>query len=305
MRYLLLFLFLLLPALCNSEIVDRIVAIVNEEIITLGDVEEFVEVEKAEKIKSIRDYFLGLKLREKLELLIEDRLIRQEAKRMGIEVGEGEIDQVVEGIKRKNLISDDELKENLKRENISYESFRQGIRDAIIRERVISRMVTPELNLDDRKLREYYDLHKDEFREEEVRLRQVFISGVREDSRERAKKALSLILKGVPFEEVAKEYSDEPSGKYGGDIGFVKKNDLIPELRDALKGKAKGEITDIIRSPYGYHILRLEEIKGGDPPPLDEVKEEIKRRLILEESQKRYREFVEKLKRKSYIEIKL
>lgn len=305
MRYLLLFLFLLLPALCNSEIVDRIVAIVNEEIITLGDVEEYVEVEKAEKIKSIRDYFLGLKLREKLELLIEDRLIRQEAKRMGIEVGEGEIDQVVEGIKRKNLISDDELKENLKRENISYESFRQGIRDAIIRERVISRMVTPELNLDDRKLREYYDLHKDEFREEEVRLRQVFISGVREDSRERAKKALSLILKGVPFEEVAKEYSDEPSGKYGGDIGFVKKNDLIPELRDALKGKAKGEITDIIRSPYGYHILRLEEIKGGDPPPFDEVKEEIKRRLILEESQKRYREFVEKLKRKSYIEIKL
>lgn len=305
MRYLLLFLFLLLPALCNSEIVDRIVAIVNEEIITLGDVEEFVEVEKAEKIKSIRDYFLGLKLREKLELLIEDRLIRQEAKRMGIEVGEGEIDQVVEGIKRKNLISDDELKENLKRENISYESFRQGIRDAIIRERVISRMVTPELNLDDRKLREYYDLHKDEFKEEEVRLRQVFISGVREDSRERAKKALSLIIKGVPFEEVAKEYSDEPSGKYGGDIGFVKKNDLIPELRDALKGKAKGEITDIIRSPYGYHILRLEEIKGGDPPPFDEVKEEIKRRLILEESQKRYREFVEKLKRKSYIEIKL
>lgn len=305
MRYLLLFLFLLLPALCNSEIVDRIVAIVNEEIITLGDVEEFVEVEKAEKIKSIRDYFLGLKLREKLELLIEDRLIRQEAKRMGIEVGEGEIDQVVEGIKRKNLISDDELKENLKRENISYESFRQGIRDAIIRERVISRMVTPELNLDDRKLREYYDLHKDEFKEEEVRLRQVFISGVREDSRERAKKALSLIIKGVPFEEVAKEYSDEPSGKYGGDIGFVKKNDLIPELRDALKGKAKGEITDIIRSPYGYHILRLEEIKGGNPPPFDEVKEEIKRRLILEESQKRYREFVEKLKRKSYIEIKL
>lgn len=305
MRYLLLFLFLLLPALCNSEIVDRIVAIVNEEIITLGDVEEFVEVEKAEKIKSIRDYFLGLKLREKLELLIEDRLIRQEAKRMGIEVGEGEIDQVVEGIKRKNLISDDELKENLKRENISYESFRQGIRDAIIRERVISRMVTPELNLDDRKLREYYDLHKDEFKEEEVRLRQVFISGVREDSRERAKNALSLIIKGVPFEEVAKEYSDEPSGKYGGDIGFVKKNDLIPELRDALKGKAKGEITDIIRSPYGYHILRLEEIKGGDPPPFDEVKEEIKRRLILEESQKRYREFVKKLKRKSYIEIKL
>lgn len=305
MRYLLLILFLLLPALCNSEIVDRIVAIVNEEIITLGDVEEFVEVEKAEKIKSIRDYFLGLKLREKLELLIEDRLIRQEAKRMGIEVGEGEIDQVVEGIKRKNLISDDELKENLKRENISYESFRQGIRDAIIRERVISRMVTPELNLDDRKLREYYDLHKDEFKEEEVRLRQVFISGVREDSRERAKKALSLIIKGVPFDEVAKEYSDEPSGKYGGDIGFVKKNDLIPELRDALKGKAKGEITDIIRSPYGYHILRLEEIKGGDPPPFDEVKEEIKRRLILEESQKRYREFVEKLKRKSYIEIKL
>lgn len=305
MRYLLLFLFLLLPALCNSEIVDRIVAIVNEEIITLGDVEEFVEVEKAEKIKSIRDYFLGLKLREKLELLIEDRLIRQEAKRMGIEVGEGEIDQVVEGIKRKNLISDDELKENLKRENISYESFRQGIRDAIIRERVISRMVTPELNLDDRKLREYYDLHKDEFKEEEVRLRQVFISGVREDSRERAKKALSLIIKGVPFEEVAKEYSDEPSGKYGGDIGFVKKNDLIPELRDALKGKAKGEITEIVRSTYGYHILRLEEIKGGDPPPFDEVKEEIKRRLILEESQKRYREFVEKLKRKSYIEIKL
>lgn len=295
----------LFPIPSHSEIVDRIVAIVNDEIITLSEVEEFVEVEKAEKIRTVRDYVLGLRLKDRIELLIEETLIRQEAKRMGIQVSEADVDQVLDGIKKQNLISDEELKEKLRQEKISYESFRESIRNAIVRERVLQRMVTPELNLSERMLKDYYEHHKSEFATEEVRLRQIFVSNIRRDSKERVEKAYELILRGHPFEEVAREYSDEPSGKYGGDIGFVKRNELIPELREALRGKREGQITEIVRSPYGYHILKLEEIKSSDPPSFEELKDEIRRRVILEETQKRYREYVEKLKRRAYIELKI
>ncbi|MCS7280193.1 MAG: peptidylprolyl isomerase [Desulfobacterota bacterium] len=298
--------FTLFPfAFTAGEIIDRIVAVVNDDIITLKEVEQFVHVEKKERFKSVDDYVLGLRLRDKLEILIEGTLIKQQAKKMKIDVSEKEVQAVIENIKRQNLITEDELKEQLRRENITYEDFIKGIKLSLLRNKVLARVITPEINLSEKDLMDYYKNHPEEFTDEEIHIHQIFISGLREDSKERAKRVYESIKEGVPFEELAKTYSDDPSGKYGGDVGFVKKGDLMPELGEALKGLKEGEYTGIVQSRYGFHILKVVERKKGEIEPFENVKDEIRKRLIMRESEKRYKDYIEKLKKNSYIEVKL
>lgn len=298
-------LFILQSQITLCEVVDRIVAIVNEDIITLKEVEQYIHVEKKEKLKSVDDHFLGLRIKERLDMLIENTLIKQEAKKMKIEVADTEVQQVVENIKKQNLITEEELKEQLARENMSYEEFLRGIRMALLRNKVLARVITPVMNLTEEKLIQYYSSRPEQFTQEELHLYQIFISGLRQDSQQIAKKAYELLREGMNFEEVAKIYSDDPSGEKGGDIGFVKKEELIPELKDALKDLKEGEYTQPIRTQYGFHILLLKERKKGEVLPFEEVKDEIKRKLIMEESEKRYKDYIEKLKKNSYIEVKL
>jgi peptidyl-prolyl cis-trans isomerase SurA len=296
--------FLLFSPESFSEVVDRIIAIVNDDIITLKEVEQFVHVEK-NRFKSVEDYLVGLKLREKLGILIENTLIKQQAKKMKIDVSDREVREVVENIKKQHLITEEELKEQLKKENLSYDEFLKGIRITLLRNKVLARVITPEVNLTEKALKDYYDSHFDEFTEEELHLQQIFISGLREDSKERADFVYDSLSKGIPFEELAKKYSDDPSGKYGGDVGYVKKEELIPEIREAIKDLREGSYARTIQSRYGFHILKLVNRKKGDVIPFEKAKEEIKRRLIMEESEKRYKDFIDKLKRSSYIEVKL
>jgi peptidyl-prolyl cis-trans isomerase SurA len=296
--------FLLFSPESFSEVVDRIIAIVNDDIITLKEVEQFVHVEK-NRFKSVEDYLVGLKLREKLGILIENTLIKQQAKKMKIDVSDREVKEVVENIKKQHLITEEELKEQLKKENLSYDEFLKGIRITLLRNKVLARVITPEVNLTEKALKDYYDSHFDEFTEEELHLQQIFISGLREDSKERADFVYDSLSKGIPFEKLAKQYSDDPSGKYGGDVGYVKKEELIPEIREAIKDLREGSYARTIQSRYGFHILKLVNRKKGDIIPFEKAKEEIKRRLIMEESEKRYKDFIDKLKRSSYIEVKL
>jgi peptidyl-prolyl cis-trans isomerase SurA len=296
--------FLLFSPESFSEVVDRIIAIVNDDIITLKEVEQFVHVEK-NRFKSVEDYLVGLKLREKLGILIENTLIKQQAKKMKIDVSDREVREVVENIKKQHLITEEELKEQLKKENLSYDEFLKGIRITLLRNKVLARVITPEVNLTEKALKDYYDSHFDEFTEEELHLQQIFISGLREDSKERADFVYDSLSKGIPFEELAKQYSDDPSGKYGGDVGYVKKEELIPEIREAIKDLREGSYARTIQSRYGFHILKLVNRKKGDIIPFEKAKEDIKRRLIMEESEKRYKDFIDKLKRSSYIEVKL
>ncbi|MCX7856549.1 MAG: peptidyl-prolyl cis-trans isomerase [Deltaproteobacteria bacterium] len=302
---LILVLLLLLTQECRCEIVDRIVAVVNDDIITLKEVEKFVHVDKKNTFKSVQDYLFGLQLREKLDIFIENTLIKQQAKKLKIDVSEKELEHVVESIKKQNLITDEELKEQLKKENISYEEFLNGIKTTLLRNKVLARVITPEMNLNEKVLKEYYDTHVEEFTEEEIHVYQIFISGMRNDAKEIATQVHQSIGRGMPFEELAKIYSDDPSGKYGGDIGFIKKSELIPELRDALKDLKKGEYTGVVQSRYGFHILKLIDRKKGEKVPFESVREEIQKKLIIEESEKRYKEYIEKLKKDSYIEVKL
>jgi peptidyl-prolyl cis-trans isomerase SurA len=296
---------LVMPALCAGEVMDRIIAIVNDDIITLKEAEKHVRVEKEGRFVSINEYLTNLRLQEKIDLLIDDVLIRQQAKKFKIDVSDKEVEGIIDNIKKQYLIDDTELKEKLKEDNISYEDFVAGLRSNVVKGRLLTRVISPDVNLTEKDLRQYYDKHKDEFVDEEYRLQQIFVSGQR-DGQKRVTEAYNLLQEGKSFEAVAKDYSDETkSATAGGDIGYVKKVDLIPQLLAAVVFLTPGVYSSIITTPYGFHILKLVEKKKGEMLTFEMARDSIHEKIVQVESEKRYKDYVGKLRKGSYIEVKI
>ena len=293
------------PAISFCEIVDRIIAIVNDDILTLKEAEKYVQIETQGKYVSVNEYFRNIQLREKISALIEGILIKQQARKLKINVSDKEVDRIVENIKKQYLIDDEQLKSKLKEEGINYKDFYEGIRTNTLRGRVMAQVISPDVIVTDKTLKEYYDTHTDEFRDEEYRLQQIFISNRTINAQQKIFAAYNLLKEGTPFEEVAKKFSEDPSAPDGGNIGYVKKGELVPGLRGAIGMLAPGGYTEILTTPYGFHVLRLAEVKKGNTLPFDDVKGKIHERIVVEESEKRYKEYMEKLKQSAYIEVKI
>ncbi len=289
----------------NAEVIDRVIAIINDDIVTLKDFEAFVKVEKRTQYTSIDEYYRNAQMKNRLDVYVEGILIKQQAKKLGIVATDQEVAGFIEGIKKQNLITDAELREQLRKDNVTYTQFTEGIKLNMLRTRVLMRVVSTEVTITESTLKSYYDSHLELFREEEFHLQQIFISGQHKDIKERAEKAYKQLTAGKAFEEVARSFSDDPSAAQGGDVGFVKRSDLLPTLRDSLNNLTPGSYTIVIPTPYGLHILKLLEIKKSDLLPYEEVKKAIGERMVMEESNKRYKNYMDKLKKSSYIEVKI
>lgn len=295
-----------LPLVARCEVVDRIIAIVNDDIVTLKETEKYVHVEKRGRFVSVDEYLRNMRIRDKLDSVIDDVLIKQQAKKLRIEVHEKEVEDVVESIKRQHLITDAELREQLAKQDTNYQDFLEGIKTNLFRSRVLSRVLSAEINVTENDLKDYYDKHKDEFKEEEYRLQQIFVSHQKPDAQKRIMTAYDHLKQGQSFEAVSKDFSDDPmAAKTGGDIGLVRRDDLIPQLRAAVSQLSPGIYTDVLATPYGFHILRLVEVKTGGVMSYESVKGKLHERIVQEESEKRYKDYVNKLRKSSYIEVKI
>ena len=202
------------------------------------------------------------------------------------------------------MITDAELKQQLKNDNVDYKEFIRGIRIGLTRQKVLQRTIMQEMNLDEKSVKAYYDAHTGEYVQEEYKLLHIFVSSRRRNAAERAEEARRELEQGKSFEEVVSEYSDESSGAQG-DIGYTKKDELIPELREAVSLLIPGSFSNVIRTPFGYHVLKLIEVKKGSAAPSESVKDAVKARLFQIESEKRYKTMIAKLRSASYIEVKI
>lgn len=292
----------LAPLSARCEVTDKIVAIVNDDIVTLREVEHFVTVEKRSRYTSMNEYVRSIELKDKIDAFVENMLIKQQARKFRIEVGDKEVEAAVADIRKQNMISESELREQLQKENITYDDFVDGVKLSLMRSRVLSRALSQEVNIDDNHLREYYDTHGDEYSDEEFSIQHIFVSRQRRDSAARAREAWKALEDGREFGEIAREYSDEPSK---GDVQSTKKADLIPELRQGLQLLLPGAYTPVIQTPYGYHILKLVGVTKGAKAPFEEVRDKVRAAIYRQESDKRYKEYMSKLKSASYIEVKI
>lgn len=300
----------------GAEGVYGIAAVVNDELITLRELErEYGLVLKEQEKRGPLSSDAAAKLkRDLLAAMIDKKLIQQKIKELKIVVSEEEVRQSIEEIKRQNKMSQEALTAALIAQGISFEQYRAQMKEELERVRLMSQEVRAKIQVSEREIREYYDANSSNFREEPTfRARHIFLKVDKKASNEEIKKVMAKAAdvmaearSNSDFTALAMKYSDDPGAtKDGGDLGTFKKGDMLPEIESAVITMAPGEVSDLVTTPAGFHIIKLEEKNAGRLKPFETVKAAINDLLYRKKSEERFKQWAEDLKKGAAIDIKL
>jgi len=297
----------------SAEVADRIVAIVNEEVITQRELNLTIDM-FSKRIERSNPGVPIEKIREEVSLpvlnnLIEETLLKQEARRLGITVKDEEVTTAINDLLAKRKWKMEDVKANLDKEGMSFDEYREATRNNMIKGRVIRREIQSKIAVSNEEIGNYYREHRDEYEgQEAARIRQIMIpvpGNIEEDTRSLAKAqaedVLNKLKSGVPFEQLAVQYR----GPGTGDMGYVEKGTLLPAVDDVAFKLKVGEISDVIESPAGFHIIQVVDKRGGGAKPLPDVRNEIEDIIGREKAEKKFADWMADLRKRSYIEVRL
>lgn len=265
------------PDAARYQITDHIVAVVEDELVTASEVTEQLQLLMVELEVDERNQEEIERLRaDVLKQLVDNLLIVKEAERRDIVIPDERIDFYVEQQleqQKERLGGEEAFTKQLRAEGVTERQMREFYADDVRRQLLATRLVSLELEQDmeitDDEARAYFEAHQGELpkKPDQIRLRHLLIQPKPAADREIAAKqaleeALSRIRSGEDFAEVAKEVSLDPSASRGGDIGFFGRADLDPTFTDAAFALADSEVSDVVRSSYGYHIIQRLETRG-------------------------------------------
>ena len=285
-----------------AELQDRIIAVVNTEIIALSELEEDVAEVKLQARARFGGAELDQRLRQidymGLNRMIERKLQLQIAKRRGIKISDEEVKDAAVRLKR----AGETFNENDPKEMAQ-------IRDQLTAMRLVNQQIRAGLLVSDEEVLRFYQQHRDRFMlPPEVRISQILIALDRGGEllavREKAQQVYALLKKGERFEELAAKYSDGPEGRRGGSLGYIRPGDMLPQIQKAIERMDKSAVTEPIASPVGMHIIRVDDRKTPQFRPYEEVKEDIRTIVLQLKSEEAYLEWIKDQKDKNYIEIR-
>jgi parvulin-like peptidyl-prolyl isomerase len=287
----------------GSVVVDRVVAIVNGEIITLSDLQREEALKKVEGKQDER-------------LLLEDMIDRKiqmaAAKRAGMDVTDKELDDAVSDIMKRNSMDTKKFEAALAKEGLTSEQYKSELREQMTLSRLFNKYVRSGLAVNEAEVRAYYDRNAKNYSlPEEIRVRQIFFrlpdNATRAQSaevKEKAAAALARAKKGEDFANLVKDLSESEDAALGGDLGFIQRDQAVREIEEAARGLKPGEIAGPILCAGGFHIIRLEEVRTP-VKPYEKVKEEITKMLFEQKMENTYRTWLQTLRSDSNIENKL
>lgn len=291
----LLFVLVAAPAAVHAERINSIVAIVNDEPVTSFELAG--EQANMEKMVNPQQRGAGAQLRAAaLETIINKKLIAQKVKELDIRIGDEEIKQAIEDVKKQNKISQETLESALKSQGISYDQYKMQLKEQLERLRLISQEVRSKIQVSDKEVQEYYAAHPEKFsREETFRARLISLKVSADASREEKKRVadklariISELKAGKKFQEMAMEYSQDPSAKEGGDLGTFKRGEMLPEFENVITKLSPGEVSEPFSTQTAMHIVKLEERSAGDVQSLEKAKAEIQDIIYRKKSDDRF-----------------
>lgn len=288
------------PPDIHAKLEDRIVAIVNSDLIMLSEIKRELISEQ----ERIRQRYHGSDLERRLKAaeyvaltkMIERRLQLQAAKTKGIEVTDQEVSQAVEELKKQG---------DKKVGSGSHTT----IKEELLLLRVVDREVRSVVMVGDSDMKRYYQEHQERFAyPEEYQLSQILVRIQNPDdvgtAQGRAEAIVAALKQGDNFEDLALRFSEGPNAARGGRLGLVRQGELLPAIEQALAPLPIGGITNIIEGPDGFHIIRVDDKKPRQFRPYEEVRAEIKALVFQQKSEDQYQTWMADLKNKAFIDIK-
>jgi peptidyl-prolyl cis-trans isomerase SurA len=302
----------------QTRVVEEIVAKVNSEIITRGELDkQRLAIEGELQQQGLTGVALeqasGKRAADALRDQIDQLLLVQKGKELSINV-DADVNRRIAEIQSTSKIADPEKFHEWLREQSgeSFEDFKLLMKNQLLTQRVISEEVYRNVVIPKAEIEKYYNEHKAEFvRQEMVQLREILVS-VGDGSPEKViaaeKKAKSLVdraRKGdAKFTDLARQNSDAPTATADGELGAFKRGDLAKEIDDVVFKQAKGYVTDPVRRPAGFEIYRVEEHYAAGQASLDEVQNEISSKLTEPRVGPKVREYLTQLRTNAFLQIK-
>lgn len=312
--------FLLLFVLCagsaalppvSAEVVERILAIVNDEIVTEQDLDIVMAPivaqyrtmhtgkEYDEKIKEARQEFLGK--------VIDDKLILGEAKRKQVIVKDAEVDEMMSDVRNK-FPSREAFIKAIEDQGLTEKKLWNRFRDQLMTQKLVSYEVKSKVSVSPGEVNEYYKSHSQEFVQgDRVRLQHILIRSstrTEEEAKTLAQDLLSQLEAGKPFEELAKAHSEGAEASEGGEMGWIEKGQLMGEIDEKVFALEKGKLAGPIQSSLGYHIFKVVERDQFSVKPISEVRNQIQDILFKEKLRERLETWMSSLKKNAYISIR-
>lgn len=311
---------LLVSAVVYAEVADRIVAVVNDEIITLAELnhafEPFAKNIDAAYKGPDKDAVIQKNKEAFLQQMINQILIEQAAKKAGpaiANIKDEEVMDVVRDMLAKNKVSLEVYTKKLAAEGSNLDAVKKEIKSQMLRMRLLRREVQSKIMVTDEEIGDYYNKHQLDYEgKEAVRIKQIFLPSPADTdgaSREKTKAQMmelhERIQKGESFEMLSAQYSKGPAAAQGGDIGYVEKGVIVPGVEKAAFSMPMGKLSDVIETELGYHLIVVIDRRGAGLKPIADVRNEIKAKIEEEKLAVKFEEWLDELRKKSFIDVRL
>jgi peptidyl-prolyl cis-trans isomerase SurA len=300
----------------ETEVIDRIVAVVNSDIITLYDLNRAFKPYE-ENIKALlytpekeRETLFQVR-KDLLDQLIDSKLADQEIERAQITVDEGDIDRTIERMKESRALTDEQLREGLASQGMTMEEYRKEIKEQILRTKLVNREVKSKIVITREDIKTYYDSHLDQYAgEKKYYLYNIFVrlspgagTSEREDAMRQLENSMAKLNQGLSFEDLVNQLKNSSSRVQGTDLGLFRLEELSEQLQGAVATLKVGEFSEILDTDFGLQIIYVQKIQETPTKSLDEIESEIEEILYNESVDNRYQDWLDELRKRSLIKI--
>lgn len=299
------------PAARGAEVVERILAVVNDEIIT----EEDIHVVLAPVAAQYRTAYAGQELEDRLtaarknflQKTIEDKLILSEAKRRQVIVNDEEVNEMVGEIRAK-FPDKETFVRALDEQGLTENKLWARFRDQLMMQKLVGYEVKAKISVSPGEVNEYYRTHPEDFAQaDQADLRHILIrtaSRSQEEAMALADRLAAQLRSGASFEDLARQYSEGAEAKEGGRMGWMEKGQLMGEIDTQVFAAAPGDLVGPIRTSLGYHLFKVVERKQFSTKPLAEVRDQVQESLFKQKMRQRLQAWTAGLRKDAYISIR-
>ena len=292
---------------------DRVIAVVNNDAITLAELQESVATKRSEARQQQRDFADDAVLQDSLNQLIEFRLQIQEADREKITVDDVEVnEEFTERIKRYGMKNEDEFDKVIRAQGLTPESIKKRLRETLKVQKLVRRKVALRVSVTDAEITQYFDENKGKLETGlSYHARHILIvpdsdtdTGW-ETARIRADMLRQQVVQGADFGEVAKQHSRDATAKDGGDLGTLKRGELSQDVEGAILALQVDEVSQPFKSPLGYHVFKLEAKESLDGEGMVRIRQQIRDILFREKYDTRLDVWIKEIRQRAIIEVRL
>lgn len=310
---------LLWGAAAHAELVDRVAAVVNRDIIAMSEVEQRAAPE-LQRVAQVPDPKKRAEqrtqiLKAALDSLIGEKLIEAEIKDLGLTASNAEVDEAIANVRQQNNITDNaQFEQLLAREGYTMDSYKEFLRKQIARSRLLQMKVTPKVKVSEEDLKAAYAQYaRMENEDAEVHARHILVAvdpkATPEQVEAARKKAEAIAAEarkpGVDFAALAKARSEGPSAADGGDLGFFRRGVMVPAFEKVAFALKTGEVSEPVRTNFGWHVLKVEERRAVQPPSYEEMKPKLEAKLRQDKTEKYIDQYVQELRQKAAVDVKM